>query len=135
MGALFVFWEAQSMGVPLLSAPSGDISTCIRNQDHKARQAIRIKELGAALAADGFVTVDEQAKALGLSRSTAWAVLKANHKASGLAAGTINQMLSSPALPPRAIAVIRCSQAMSSWLLSPGSSSGWFTSGATRIRP
>jgi hypothetical protein len=28
--------------------------------------------------------------------------LKTNHKASGLAAGTINQMLSSPALPPRA---------------------------------
>ena len=65
----------------------------------KARQVAKIKELGAALAADGFVTLDEQARALGLSRSTAWAVLKANHKASGLAAGTINQMLSSPALP------------------------------------
>ena len=89
------------MEVPLQSAPSGGISTCIRNQDHKARQAIRIKEIGAALAADGFVTVDEQARALGLSRSSAWAVLKANHKASGLAAGTINQMLSSPELPPR----------------------------------
>ena len=66
----------------------------------KARQVAKIKELGAALAADGFVTLDEQARALGLSRSTAWAVLKANHKASGLAAGTINQMLSSPELPP-----------------------------------
>jgi hypothetical protein len=33
-------------------------------------------------------------------------ILKANHKASGLAAGTINQMLSSPALPPRARATI-----------------------------
>jgi hypothetical protein len=90
------------MEVPLLSAPSGCISPCIRIKDHKARQAIRIKELGAALAADGLVTLGEQARALGLSRSTAWAVLKANHKASGLAAGTINQMLSSPALPPRA---------------------------------
>jgi Competence-damaged protein len=29
---------------PLLSAPSGGISPCIRIQDHKARQAIRIKE-------------------------------------------------------------------------------------------
>ncbi len=89
------------MEVPLQSAPSGGISTYIKIQDHKARQAIRIKEIGAALAADGFVTVDEQARALGLSRSTAWAVLKANHKTSGLAAGTINQMLSSPELPPR----------------------------------
>jgi hypothetical protein len=74
--------------------------------ESKARQIIRIRELGAALAADGLVTLDEQARALGLSRSTAWAVLKANHKSSGLAAGTINQMLSSPALPPRARATI-----------------------------
>jgi hypothetical protein len=74
--------------------------------ENKARQTIRIRELGSALAADGLVTLDEQARALGLSRSTAWTVLKANHKASGLAAGTINQMLSSPALPPRARATI-----------------------------
>ena len=65
-----------------------------------ARQGTRIRELGGALVADGLVTLDDQARALGLSRSTAWAVLKANHKASGLAAGTINQMLSSQALPP-----------------------------------
>jgi DNA invertase Pin-like site-specific DNA recombinase len=62
--------------------------------ESKARQIIRIRELGSALAADGLVTLDEQARALGLSRSTAWAILKANHKSSGLAAGTINQMLS-----------------------------------------
>jgi hypothetical protein len=87
------------MGVPLLSAQSGGISTCIKNQDHKARQATRINELGAALAASGLVALDEQARALGLSRSTAWAVLKANHKASGLTVPTINQMLSSRELP------------------------------------
>jgi hypothetical protein len=57
----------------------------------------KIKELEAALTASGVVTLDEQAKALGLSRSTAWAVLKANHKASGLAASTINRMLSTGA--------------------------------------
>jgi hypothetical protein len=90
------------MEVPPLHAPSVCISPCLRITEQKARQAIRIKELGAAIAADGFVTLDEQARALGLSRSTTWTVLKANHKASGLAAGTINQMLSSQALPPRA---------------------------------
>jgi predicted DNA-binding transcriptional regulator AlpA len=90
------------MEVPVQSAPSGGISPCIRNKDPKARQAIRIKEIGAALAADGFVTVDEQARALGLSRSSAWAVLKADHKALGLTVPTINRMLSSPELPPRA---------------------------------
>ena len=62
----------------------------------------RIKEL----AASGLFTLDEQARALGLSRSTAWAVLKANHKATGLTAATINRMLSSPELPPRVRATI-----------------------------
>ena len=104
MGA-FVFGK-ESMGVPLLSAPLGGILPCIKNQDHKARQATRIKELGAALAASGLVALDEQARALGLSRSTAWAVLKANHKASGLTVPTINRMLSSPELPPRARATL-----------------------------
>jgi hypothetical protein len=94
------------MEVPLQSVPSGGISPCIRIKDHKARQAIRIKELGTPLAAAGLFTVDEQARALGLSRSSAWAVLKANHKATGLTAATINRMLSSPELPPRARATI-----------------------------
>src|SRR4030081_3634460 len=77
-----------------------------RPTEAKARQGIRIKELGASLTASGLFTLDEQARALGLSRSTAWAVLKANHKASGLTAATINRMLSSPELPPRARATI-----------------------------
>ena len=94
------------MEVPLQSTPSGGISPCIRIKDHKARQAIRIKELGTPLAAAGLFTVDEQARALGLSRSSAWAVLKATHKATGLTAATINRMLSSPELPPRVRAAI-----------------------------
>ena len=68
-------------------------------RDSKARQAARIRELAAVLAASGFVSLDQQARALGLSRSTTWTVLKANHKASGLSAATISRMLSSPALP------------------------------------
>ena len=66
--------------------------------ESKARQTIRIRELASALA--GLVTLGEQARALGLSRSSAWTVLKANHKASGLTVPTINRMLSSPELPP-----------------------------------
>ena len=72
----------------------------------KAWQATRIGDLRTALAADGLVILDDQARALGLSRSTSWAVLKANHKATGLTAATINRMLSSPELPPRARATI-----------------------------
>jgi hypothetical protein len=72
----------------------------------RARQRNRIRELGDALAAAGVVTIDERARALALSRSTTAVVLKGNHKASGLAAATINQMLSSSKLPPRVRATI-----------------------------
>jgi DNA invertase Pin-like site-specific DNA recombinase len=75
-------------------------------KEAKARQVAKIKELCAALTASGLFTLDEQARALGLSRSTAWAVLKANPRASGLTAATISRMLSSPELPPHVRATI-----------------------------
>ena len=65
----------------------------------KARQAAKIRQLGDALVAVGFVTLDEQAEALGLPRSTTWTILKANHKASGLSAAVINRILTAPRLP------------------------------------
>ena len=65
----------------------------------KAKQRIKIQEIRIALTRTGFLTLDEQAKVLGLPRSTAWSVLKPNHKASGLSAGTVNRMLKSPGLP------------------------------------
>ena len=65
----------------------------------KARQRIKIQEIRNTLAFMGFLTLDEQAKVLGLPRSTAWSVLKPNHKSSGLSAGTVNRMLMSPGLP------------------------------------
>jgi hypothetical protein len=52
----------------------------------KARQADKIKELANTLIAVGFVTLDEQAEALVLSRSTTWTILKAKHKNYGLSA-------------------------------------------------
>jgi len=66
----------------------------------RARQKLRIKELGDALVAAGFLALDEQASALGLSRSTTWTILNGNHKGSGLSATIINRMLVAPQLPP-----------------------------------
>jgi hypothetical protein len=65
----------------------------------KARQSSKIRELAEAVKFAGLLTLDEQAKALGLSRSTAWTIRKASHKASGLSASIINRMLASPELP------------------------------------
>jgi hypothetical protein len=65
----------------------------------KSRQAQKIGEIADALVGSGYRTLDQQAKVLGLCRSTAWTIIKPPHKASGLTAGVINRMLSSPRLP------------------------------------
>ena len=66
----------------------------------KARQASKIRELSHVLVDAGFLTLDEQSKALGLARSTTWTILTASHKGSGLSAAIIKRMLLSPQLPP-----------------------------------
>jgi hypothetical protein len=70
------------------------------DKEVKTRQSRRIRELGDALNTEGYVTLDQQAKTLGLGRTTAWTILKGNHKASGLSASVINRILAAPLLPP-----------------------------------
>ena len=84
---------------PALRRHSSPNSTCIL-AEMKARQSAKIRELQEALVATGYLSLDDQAKALGLSRSTTWTILKGNHKTSGLSAATINRMLLEPRLPP-----------------------------------
>jgi hypothetical protein len=64
----------------------------------KVRQSAKIKEISNALVEDGFVGLDAQATALGLSRSTAWTILSGSHKGSGLSAAIVNRMLAAPLL-------------------------------------
>jgi hypothetical protein len=65
----------------------------------RGRQSAKINEIGKALAAAGLRSLDEQAEAIGLSRSTTWTLLRAKHKGSGLSARIIAHMLSAPHLP------------------------------------
>ena len=65
----------------------------------RALQASKIREIGKALTAVGYLELDDQADALGLCRSTTWAVMQANYKHSGLTAGVIMRMLDSGRLP------------------------------------
>jgi len=64
----------------------------------KARQAAKIEEVRRALTAAGYRTTAEQANALGVSRSTAWALLNRDKKA-GPSAIVLKRILSSPNLP------------------------------------
>src|SRR5947209_9751212 len=66
----------------------------------RARQQAKIRELRDGLAAAGLRTLDKQAEALALSRSTTWNLLKGKHKGSGLSASIITRMLAAPRLPP-----------------------------------
>ena len=68
--------------------------------DLKARQAAKMREIGEALVAAGYDNLDDQAAALGLSRSTTWTIMRGAHKSSGLSAATLNRILSAPDLHP-----------------------------------
>ncbi len=65
----------------------------------RARQSAKITEFAEALIAAGYVHLDEQARALGLSRSTTWTIIRAKHKNSGLSALLIKRVLAQPRLP------------------------------------
>jgi hypothetical protein len=75
------------------------IDRCRSAAEMKARQTSKIRELGDALVTSGLRTLDEQARALGLPRSTTWTLLASNHKASGLSATVINRMLAAAQVP------------------------------------
>ena len=65
----------------------------------RKQQRLKIEQITRTLAECGFVTLDKQAYVLGLSRSTAWTIIRGTHKTSGLSAPTINRMLATGRLP------------------------------------
>jgi len=78
-----------------LHLPAGDV--CCRVKQNLQRT--KINEIAEALVKAGCLSLGQQAKALGLQRSTAWTIVKSQCKATGLTVATINRMLASPKLP------------------------------------
>ena len=76
-------------------------------QEKRAAQAHKIGEIKTTLASSGCHTVNNQALALGLCRSTTWHLLTGGHKHCGLTARVVNTILSSPLLPAPVRLVIR----------------------------
>jgi len=62
-------------------------------------QRAKIDEVSKALVEAGYHSLDEQAEALCVHRSTAWTIVKSQCKGTGLTAATINRILASPGLP------------------------------------
>jgi predicted DNA-binding transcriptional regulator AlpA len=78
-----------------------------KTKDGANSQREKIRQIAKVLREAGFVSLSEQASALGLSRSTTWKLLQADHKTSGLHAGLIGRMLSHKELPPTVRLVLR----------------------------
>jgi hypothetical protein len=66
-----------------------------------------LQRLAAELAAAGYDTLDEQAKALGIHRSTAWTIVTCKHKLGRLNIKTRQKMLNNPHLPPGVRAILQ----------------------------
>jgi hypothetical protein len=64
------------------------------------RRTTPVQHIADALVAAGYSSLDDQAKALGVHRSTAWTIVKAKHKLGYLNASTTERMLANPELPP-----------------------------------
>ena len=63
--------------------------------------------ISEALISSGCLTLDQQAKALGLGRSTAWNIIKNKHKLGRLSAKTIDRILTNHETPPTVRAVVQ----------------------------
>ena len=66
-----------------------------------------LQQISEALIASGYGSLDEQAKALGIHRSTAWTIIKNKHKLGRLSSKTTSRILASAEAPPAVRSVIQ----------------------------
>jgi len=69
--------------------------------------SVRLREIGDALTAAGYETLDAQAKALGIGRSTAWYIVNGKNKRDRLSEKTTKRILANPKTPPSVRTIIR----------------------------
>ena len=66
----------------------------------------RIRDIARALTLSGCTSLDQQAKALGLHRATAWTIIRNKHKLGRLSGKTIERIIANPETPPLVLTVI-----------------------------
>ena len=85
----------------------GGQSLAARQTRESKRRKVPIQLIADALIKAGYTSLDEQAKALGLNRSTAWTIVKTKHKLGRLNAKTTRCILANPDTPIPVRAIIR----------------------------
>src|SRR5262245_41450550 len=63
-------------------------------------RSIELDRISEMLISAGYISLDEQAKALGLGRSTAWVIVAKKYKVGRLNAKTIDRILKNTQTPP-----------------------------------
>src|SRR5262245_50788782 len=71
------------------------------------RRTVSIQAIADALVEAGFTSLDEQAKALGLPRATAWTIIRKKHKLGCLNRQTTHRILENSDTPPSVRAIIQ----------------------------
>ena len=67
---------------------------------------VSFQHISDALIASGYTTLDEQARALGIHRATAWTIVKTKHELGRLHAKTTQRILANPDTPPAVRAIV-----------------------------
>lgn len=67
----------------------------------------KIQDITDALVSSGYISLDEQAKRLGLPRATAWTITRSKHKLGRLSAKTIQRVIANPETPPLVLSAMR----------------------------
>jgi hypothetical protein len=75
-------------------------------RDSRRNYAVGIQHIREALIACGYAKLDQQAKALGIHRATAWTIINKKHKLDRLSTKTIKRILENPELPASVRAVV-----------------------------
>jgi len=75
-------------------------------RDLTARKT-KIQDITEALISSGYTSLDRQAKALGLHRSTAWTIIRSRHKLGRLSTKTIERIITNPETPPLVLTAIQ----------------------------
>jgi hypothetical protein len=73
----------------------------------RRKYTTNLQRIAEALVAAGYTSLDEQAKALGIHRATAWTIIKEKHKLGRLNHKTIKRILENSETPPAVRVIVQ----------------------------
>jgi hypothetical protein len=79
----------------------------VMGRDARRNYVVSLQHISDALIDSGYTKLDEQAKALGVKRSTAWTIIKTKHKLGRLSNKTTRRILANPHTPSAVRSVVQ----------------------------